>query len=69
MRIVIDLKKDENAEVLLNQLYKHTQMQTSFGINMLAIVHNRPKLMSLAEMMHYFIEHRREMVTSGPCLS
>ena len=63
MRIVIDLKKDENAEVLLNQLYKHTQMQTSFGINMLAIVHNRPKLMSLAEMMHYFIEHRREMVT------
>jgi DNA gyrase subunit A len=46
MRIVIDLKKDENAEVLLNQLYKHTQMQTSFGINMLAIVHNRPKLMS-----------------------
>jgi DNA gyrase subunit A len=63
MRIVIDLKKDENAEVLLNQLYKHTQMQISFGINMLAIVHNRPKLMSLAEMMHYFIEHRREMVT------
>ena len=63
MRIVVDLKKDENAEVLLNQLYKHTQMQTSFGINMLAIVHNRPKLMSLAEMMHYFIEHRREMVT------
>jgi len=63
MRIVVDLKKDENAEVLLNQLYKHTQMQTSFGINMLAIVHNRPKLMSLSEMMHYFIEHRREMVT------
>jgi len=63
MRIVVDLKKDENAEILLNQLYKHTQMQTSFGINMLAIVHNRPKLMSLAEMMHHFIEHRREMVT------
>lgn len=63
MRIVVDLKKDENAEVLLNQLYKHTQMQTSFGINMLAIVNNRPKLMSLAEMMHHFIEHRRDMVT------
>jgi DNA gyrase subunit A len=63
MRIVVDLKKDENAEVLLNQLYKHTQMQVSFGINLLAIVNNRPKLLSLAEMMHYFIEHRREMVT------
>ncbi len=63
MRIVIDLKKDENAEVLLNQLYKHTQMQTSFGINMLAIVHNRPKVLSLVEMMHCFIEHRREVVT------
>ncbi len=63
MRIVIDLKKDENAEVLLNQLYKHTQMQTSFGINMLAIVHNRPKVLPLMEMMHCFIEHRREVVT------
>ncbi len=63
MRIVIDLKKDENAEVLLNQLYKHTQMQTSFGINMLAIVHNRPKVLSLMEMMHCFVDHRREVVT------
>lgn len=63
MRIVIDLKKDENAEVLLNQLYKHTQMQTSFGINMLAIVHGRPKVLSLVEMMHFFVEHRREVVT------
>ncbi len=63
MRIVIDLKKDENAEVLLNQLYKHTQMQTSFGINMLAIVHNRPKVLSLLEMMQCFVEHRREVVT------
>ncbi len=63
MRIVIDLKKDENAEVLLNQLYKHTQMQTSFGINMLAIVNNRPKLLPLAEMMRCFVEHRFEMVT------
>lgn len=63
MRIVIDLKKDENAEVLLNQLYKHTQMQTSFGINMLAIVHGRPKLLPLLEMMNCFIEHRHEVVT------
>ena len=63
MRIVIDLKKDENAEVLLNQLYKHTQMQTSFGINMLAIVNNRPKLLPLVEMMQCFVDHRREVVT------
>jgi DNA gyrase subunit A len=63
MRIVIDLKKDENPEVLLNQLYKHTQMQTSFGINMLAIVHNRPKVLPLIEMMQCFVEHRREVVT------
>ena len=63
MRIVIDLKKDENAEVMLNQLYKHTQMQTSFGINMLAIVHNRPKVLSLREMMDCFVEHRCEVVT------
>jgi len=63
MRIVIDLKKDENAEVMLNQLYKHTQMQTSFGINMLAIVHNRPKVLPLMEMMQCFVEHRREVVT------
>lgn len=62
MRVVIDLKKDENAEILLNQLYKHTQLQTSFGINMLAIVHNRPKLLTLAEMITCFIEHRREVV-------
>ena len=62
MRIVIDLKKDENVEVLLNQLYKHTQMQTSFGINMLAIVHNRPKVLPLIEMMGCFIEHRKEVV-------
>jgi len=49
--------------VLLNQLYKLTQMQTSFGINMLAIVHNRPKLLSLMEMMRCFVEHRFEIVT------
>ncbi len=63
MRIVIDLKKDENPEVMLNQLYKLTQMQTSFGINMLAIVHNRPRVLSLREMMDCFIEHRCEVVT------
>jgi DNA gyrase subunit A len=63
MRIVIEVKRDENAEVLLNQLYKHTQLQTSFGIIMLAIVHNRPKVMTLREMMDCFVDHRREVVT------
>jgi len=63
MRIVIEVKRDENAEVLLNQLYKQTQMQTSFGIIMLAIVHNRPRVLTLREMMDCFVEHRCEVVT------
>ncbi|OGT98164.1 MAG: DNA gyrase subunit A [Geobacteraceae bacterium GWC2_48_7] len=63
MRIVIEVKRDENAEVLLNQLYKQSQLQVSFGIIMLAIVHNRPKVFTLREMMECFIEHRREVVT------
>ena len=63
MRIVIEVKRDENAEVLLNQLYKQTQMQNSFGIIMLAIVHNRPRVLSLREMMDCFVEHRCEVVT------
>lgn len=63
MRIVIEVKRDENAEVLLNQLYKHSQLQTSFGINMLAIVNNRPKVLSLREMIDCFVEHRCEVVT------
>ncbi len=63
MRIVIELKKDENPQVLLNQLYKLTQMQSSFGIIMLAIVNNRPKVLTLREMIRYFIDHRREIVT------
>lgn len=63
MRIVIELKKDENPQVLLNQLYKHTTMQSSFGIIMLAIVSNRPKVLNLKEVIRYFIDHRREIVT------
>ncbi|GFE62245.1 DNA gyrase subunit A [Geobacter sp. AOG2] len=63
MRIVIEVKRDENAEVLLNQLYKHTQLQTSFGIIMIAIVHNRPRVLTLREMMDCFVDHRREVVT------
>jgi len=63
MRIVIEVKRDENAEVLLNQLYKHTQLQTSFGIIMLAIVNNRPRVLTLRQMMDCFVEHRCEVVT------
>jgi DNA gyrase subunit A len=63
MRIVIEVKRDENAEVLLNQLYKQTQLQTSFGIIMLAIVNNRPRVLTLRQMMDCFVEHRCEVVT------
>ena len=63
MRVVIELKRNEVAEVLLNQLYKHTQMQTSFGIILLAIHENQPKLLPLKEMLHLFIQHRQEVVT------
>ncbi|KAF0218401.1 MAG: DNA gyrase subunit [Geobacteraceae bacterium] len=63
MRVVIELKKDENPQILLNHLYKQTQMQSSFGIIMLAIVNNRPKVLTLRETINYFIDHRREIVT------
>ena len=63
IRVVIELKRNEVAEVILNQLYKHTQMQTSFGIILLAIHQNQPKLLSLKEMLHLFVQHRKEVVT------
>ncbi len=63
MRIVIDLKRDENPQVILNHLYKQTQMQCSFGINMLAIAGGRPKLLNLRDAIGHFIDHRREIVT------
>ncbi len=63
MRVVIELKRNEVPEVILNQLYKNTQMQTSFGIILLAIHQNQPKLLSLKEMLHLFLQHRREVVT------
>jgi DNA gyrase subunit A len=63
MRIVVELKRDENPQVMLNQLYKHTQMQSSFGIINLAIVDNRPRVMTLRETINHFINHRREIVT------
>jgi len=62
MRVVVELKRNEVAEVILNQLFKHTQMQTSFGIILLAIHQNQPKLLPLKEMLHLFIQHRQEVV-------
>ncbi len=63
IRIVIDLKRGEIGEVILNQLYKHTPMDTSFGIIMLALVRNQPRVLSLKEVINHFIEHRKEVVT------
>lgn len=63
MRIVIELKRGESSDVLLNHLYANTQMQTVFGINMVALANGQPKLLSLKEMLEFFILHRREVVT------
>jgi DNA gyrase subunit A len=63
MRIVIDLKRGEVADVILNQLYKHTALQTSFGIIMLALVENRPRVLSLKRMLQEYLDHRVEVVT------
>ncbi|GAB5606421.1 DNA gyrase subunit A [Sideroxyarcus sp. TK5] len=63
MRAVIELKRGENADVILNKLYKSTQMQDSFGINMVAIVDGQPKLCNLKDVIEAFLRHRREVVT------
>jgi DNA gyrase subunit A len=62
MRIVIELKKDAMAFVILNRLYKFTQMETSFGIILLAIVNGRPMILTLKKILQYFVEHRREII-------
>ncbi|MCR5611219.1 MAG: DNA gyrase subunit A [Clostridiales bacterium] len=63
MRIVIELKKDVNANVVLNRLYKHTQLQDTFGVIMLALVDGEPKVLNLREMLYYFLEHQKDVVT------
>lgn len=63
MRIVIDLRRDANANVILNQLYKHTQLQDTFGVIMLALVDNQPKILNLLDMLKYYIQHQEEVVT------
>lgn len=63
IRMVVEVKRGENAEVVLNQLYKHTPLDTSFGIIMLALVGNQPKVLSLKECIAQFVEHRKEVIT------
>lgn len=63
MRICIELRRDVNANVVLNQLYKHTQLQDTFGVIMLALVNNEPKVMNLLEMLHHYLAHQEEVVT------
>ncbi len=61
VRVVIELKKDANAQVVLNQLFKNTQMQTSFGVIMLALVNNEPKILTLRQCLDYYLEHRKDV--------
>ena len=63
MRVVIELRHDANPNIVLNRLYKHTQMQDTFGITMLALVNNEPKVMNLLEMLTYYLEHQEDVVT------
>ena len=63
VRVVIELRKDANANVILNQLYKHTQLQDTFGVIMLALVNNEPKVMNLLDMLTYYLKHQEEVVT------
>jgi len=63
MQIVIELRRDVNANVILNQLYKHTQMQETFGVIMLALVNNQPKVLNLREILFYYLEHQKDVIT------
>lgn len=63
MRVVIELRRDINPHVVLNQLYKHSQMQETFGVIMLALVNNEPKVLNLRQMLSHYIDHQRDVVT------
>lgn len=63
MRIVIEVRKDTNVNILVNKLYKHTQMEDTFGVINLALVNGEPKILSLREMIRYYVEHRQEVIT------
>ncbi len=62
-RVVIELRKDVNANIILNQLYKHTQLQDTFGVNMLALVNNEPKVLNLLDMLKHYLAHQEDVVT------
>jgi len=62
MRVVIELRRDVNPQVILNQLYKHTQMEESFGINLLSLVEGQPKVLNLKQMLYYFVEHQKNVI-------
>ena len=62
MRIVIELKRDANANVILNQLYKHTKMQDTFGVIMLALVNNEPQVLNLKQILVHYIEFQKEVI-------
>ncbi len=62
MRICIELRRDVNANVLLNRLYKHTQIQDTFGVNMIALVNNEPKLLNIKQMLVYYLEHQKDVI-------
>ncbi len=63
MRIVIELRRDVNANIILNKLYKHTQMQETFGVNMLSLVDNEPKTLNILDMLRHYLKHQEEVVT------
>lgn len=63
MRICIELRRDVNANVILNQLYKHTQLQDTFGVIMLSLVNGEPKILNISQMLHYYLKHQEEVVT------
>jgi DNA gyrase subunit A len=63
MSIIIDLKRDANETIILNQLYKHTQLQETFGVIMLALVNNEPKVLNLKEILFHYVEHQKEIIT------
>jgi DNA gyrase subunit A len=62
MRIVVDIKRDANSNVVLNKLFKYTALQSSFSVNNIALVHGRPRMLNVKELIHYFVEHRHEVV-------
>ncbi|HHZ20964.1 MAG TPA: DNA gyrase subunit A [Firmicutes bacterium] len=63
MRVVIELRRDVNPNVILNQLFKHTQMQENFGVIMLVLVNNQPRVLTLKELLHYYLEHQKDIIT------